>query len=599
MIRILYGPPRPEPSPLPGPGPFPAGVPEWEQDAAQAAAHAIAIKVGAYKATALSTPDEEVAAEEVAAACAAALADEGGATSALLPALAARVAQWLPRLRQAARPWEGMPARGAASPALEAPGGGLLVATAGAAGLLRTLGPEGEQEAERLESEGRERWAEYLDAKEALEAPDALAENPDRAARLAGLAGWQPYRAGACPDSLVPIPEGWIWAMLAGQGIVLAQFALWAPFMRHGPSAPPVVQALARALLPKVREEAFTPPRPALEIVERGGLSFGKLPRVGASVSWAAGGNFREVDGKQWGATPGAQARYFVPVGWQPEQQSSLPLGLEPEEPVPPAVALATLTTLRKGRGGELVSPTIGKTLLFMLATGRGRLVGLPLRDLARTVYPEGTRLETAKHLAEVNRALWLAKMAAVCLPRGELVPLFEVAPVAGTPPDPQAVPSWKVSARMELEMAKGGALAGEILLCWDLLLGLGTRQGPELRAYVHAAAGWNAARLPVKGKQQGKLDPGRLPRLSLAAWGRRINSLPEAALATGQRSHEAKQAAVGRLKQALETLEALGALRLEGRLGGVRSEIRLLPPADLEGAYEAFRAGAAQKREK
>ena len=183
--------------------------------------------------------------------------------------------------------------------------------------------------------------------------------------------------------------------------------------------------------------------------------------RAAAAMGWALGGQGKEldVDGQRFLQTPGAPARFCVPVSWglgpPGGGQIPLPLGFN-EEDLPAAVALATLATLRPGRGGQNMSPTCGKVLLFMLATGR-QLCGLRLRDLARLVYPDATkRLEPSKHLAEVQKALWLAK-AAHLLVGNVAIPLFEVAAPFGDPPKPNALPSWKLSDRMQIETARGG----------------------------------------------------------------------------------------------------------------------------------------------
>ena len=459
---------------------------------------------------------------------------------------------------------------------------GMLDLTAKGAKLLRDLGETGSFYAGKLEEEDRKAWAA---ANETL-LPGV--ERPPTSAL------WSPW-LGTEPGGLPPF------------ALVLCE-ALW--FDRVKPEIEK----------DRARQEARGAPALGL-VVTSDGRHWGKAPSAAAAIGWAWGASGERVDtcgaasvvvdGARYVEQPSTMGRYVAASavlldsgrgkGGRRTAQLSLDLPEPPKDERPLPLYVAHLATLRGGRGGELVSPTIGKVLLLMLATGRGHI---SIRDLAGLVYPEGTRIERHKHMVEVSKGLWLAKSLHVVTPEDLAVPVFSATvPCDPLKPVPHAEPDWSLTDRFAREFVGAGTRTpGDLLVCWTMLLGLGPRQGPELRAYMRAADLWNRSRV-FGGKGKGKLHEGSIPEIPARLWVAEVNELSPSAVkyASQRRGEDSQRVELARNTRrafgALEELERrgmIGKARVMGR--GRHRRVRLLPPPELEEAYRKFRAGEGKR---
>lgn len=456
------------------------------------------------------------------------------------------------------------------------------------------VGPEACREA--VNAEGKELGLLWLDelAASFIESIGELGRSHAQAWREDAAARWSAAHDPSTPEAERP-PADALWR-------------LWLP-TEQAAGASPFALGVALCL--------WSLGVATIELVETGdGRRWGKATSAVAGMAWAMGGHGKledthgapsvVVDGSRYVEQPATMGRYVSGSalllnsgrkGQSRTVQLRLDLSEPPQKQHPLALYVANLATLRGGRGGEIVSPTIGKVLLLMLASERGRI---SVRDLARLAYPRGTRIERSKHMVEVSKALWLAKGLHAVTPEDLAVPMFTVtAPANPEAPRPDAEPSWDLTPRFRAEFVGAGTRTpGWLLLCWTALLGLGPRQGPELRAYVRAADLWNRCRVPG-GNKKGMLHSGRIPEIPANQWVAEVNELPPGAVtyankgegSAGQRVEKAR--ATERALGALEELEArgmIGEARIMGR--GQQRSVQVLPPPELAEAYRKLRAG-------
>ena len=229
---------------------------------------------------------------------------------------------------------------------------------------------------------------------------------------------------------------------------------------------------------------------------------------------------------------------------------------------------------------------------MLVLAPPDGGLVSGELRELVELLNPKRGRLQ-ARDFEATAATLRDLRSLALVLPDDTAVTLFNDirGPADPATAKPGHVVEWSLSRAAQSVVAgeSQAVSAGRFLFNFTGAMRLSANESAHLRAYLHAAAAWNNAHPP----KQSRIDPERLPALTVEEWGARFNLLSAAAVEGLQGAH-GRQQRKKLSEDRIATMDTIDKLADEHRLILVekvgREAYRLLPPPALEEAYTAHR---------
>lgn len=333
---------------------------------------------------------------------------------------------------------------------------------------------------------------------------------------------------------------------------------------------------------------------------------YAKITKITSAISWSFGAPAVVVVDDNRYAEVASVVKMLVPrathlmhsiAGHESRpHQASLALWADEKEALPVVFSSAT---------SYAISALAAKLSILALADPQvcaGRLTHTTLGQIAEWTFQNAKRIQ-ARELRAIAAALDELRRVFMFPPGGTKVQIFDTTSAA----DVQAA---KADMRVQIGLTntfqsllrngitggnlKGNEFSGDFLMNLTGAMALG---GAELRNYVRACAGWNAAFIPGT---QGTFDPQRVRTYTIEEWASITNSIsPGVADLLSSQSKRSLPDARKRIfearKATLDDLKSLEERKLIVVEHPRRGEVKILPPQGYQEAKNEHRLGQAR----